>query len=28
MIENEEIKLVNNKVYYKNKILTSPLNFN
>jgi len=28
MIENEEIKLVDNKVYYKNKILTSPLNFN
>jgi len=28
MIENEEIKLIDGKVYYKNKILTSPLNFN
>ncbi len=28
MIENEDIKLIDDKVYYKNKILTSPLNFN
>jgi len=28
MIESEEIKLKDDKVYYKNKILTSPLKFN